>query len=247
VVFLDSWRAALHEELRTNTSRQLSKCLPKLSESVPADFPDMAVVQLYLAPRTTDYTTHPALFVPVHGIDFASLALFCERNFVWADAGGILRWFVSYVFPGHAVRQLVKAAAAMDSGLVSDCSIFGSAVLENQYPGSHLPKIRVTLKVRPTIDQILAAIQGEHDTPMTMAGVHDWVDRFYVRAMLPLVLVMHVLPQCVAEFRSRKKGPYFCPARCWLPHMFPHRCTSGTSGCSCSGLLGAFCLPFFCC
>ena len=95
----------------------------------------------------------------------------------------------------------------MDSGLVPDCSIFGSAVLENWYPGSCLPEIRITLKVRPMINEILATIQGEHDTTMTMAGVHDWVDDgFYVRAMLPLMLVMHVLPQCVAEFRSCKKG-----------------------------------------
>jgi Holliday junction resolvase YEN1 len=207
VVFLASWRVALCEELRTNTSRRLSKCLPKLANSVPVDFPDLAIVQLYLAPRTTVYVIPPAVFVPAHGVDFASLAQFCERNFVWANAGGILRWFASYVFPGHAVRQLVKAAAGMDSGLVPDCSIFGSAVLENQYPGSRLPEIRITLKVRPTIDEILAAIWGEHDTTTTMAGVRDWVDNgFYVRATLPLTLVMHVLPQCVAEFRSRKKG-----------------------------------------
>ena len=88
-----------------------------------------------------------------------------------------------------------------------DCSIFGSAVLENQYPGSCLPEICVALNIRPTIDQILAAIWGEHDMTMTMASVRDWVeDRFYVHAMLPLMLIMHVLPQCVVEFRSCKKG-----------------------------------------
>ena len=55
-----------------------------------ADFPDLAVVQLYLAPCTTNYTTPPAAFVPVHSVDSVSLALFCEQNFVWADASGIL-------------------------------------------------------------------------------------------------------------------------------------------------------------
>ena len=47
-------------------------------------------MQLYLAPCTTDYTNPPAVFVPVHGVDFVLLAQFCEQNFVWADAGGIL-------------------------------------------------------------------------------------------------------------------------------------------------------------
>jgi len=93
MAFLALWCKALCEKLRTNASRQLSKCLPKLANSVPTDFPDMAVVWLYLAPCMTDYMTHPAAFVPVHGVDFVSLALFCEWNFVWADAGGILQWF----------------------------------------------------------------------------------------------------------------------------------------------------------
>jgi hypothetical protein len=88
--FLASWRTALCEELHTNTSCQLSKCLPKLSSLISTDFPDMAVVQLYLVPCTTDYTTTPAAFVPAYGIDFVSLALFCKQNFVWADAGGVL-------------------------------------------------------------------------------------------------------------------------------------------------------------
>ena len=95
----------------------------------------------------------------------------------------------------------------IDSGLVPDCSIFGSAVLKNQYPGSCLPEICVALNIRPVINQILAAIRGGHVTTTMMAGVCDWVeDRFYVHATLPLMLIMHVLPQCVAEFRSRKKG-----------------------------------------
>ena len=133
-------------------------------------------MQLYLAPHTTNYTTPPAAFVPVHSVDFASLALFCEQNFVWADASGILQWFASYVFSEHVVHQLVKAAAAMDSGLVPDCSIFGSAVLKNQYPGLHLPEICIALNIRPMIDQILAAIWGEHGTTTTMASVRDWVE-----------------------------------------------------------------------
>ncbi|KAF8239773.1 hypothetical protein L208DRAFT_1020706, partial [Tricholoma matsutake] len=113
--FLISWREALCKELQTNTLRQLSKSLPTLTSSVPADFPDMTVLQLYLAPCTTDYVTHPAVFVPMHGVDFVLLVLFCEQNFVWADARGILRFFASYVFPGHAVHQLIKSAMVMDS------------------------------------------------------------------------------------------------------------------------------------
>jgi hypothetical protein len=117
--------------LQGAANEQLLKCLPKLANLVPADFPDMDILQLYLAPCTTDYTTHPAVFGPVCGVDFVSLALFCEWNFAWADAGGILRYLTSYVFPGHAVRQLMKAAVAMDSGLVPDHSIFSYAVCEN--------------------------------------------------------------------------------------------------------------------
>jgi hypothetical protein len=209
MAFLDAWHAALCEELRTNTSGQLLKCLPKLASLVPMDFPDMAVLQLYLAPCMTDYMTHPAVFVPVCRVDFVLLMLFCEWNFQWADAGAILRYFASYVFPGHAVRQLIKAAMAMDSGLVPDSSIFSYAVCENQYDDAQLPEIHVTLKVKLTIYEILAAIQGKYDTLKTMAKVHEWVeDGFHVCATLPLVLIEHVLPQCVEEFRSRKKGRF---------------------------------------
>jgi hypothetical protein len=90
----------------------------------------------------------------------------------------------------------------MDAGLVPDCSIFGSAVRENTYHGSRLPEIHVNLKVKPAIYEILAVIRGKCD-----ADIHEWVkDDFRVRATLPLVLVAHVLPQCIAEFRSCKKG-----------------------------------------
>ena len=90
MAFLASWCAALCEELRTNTLRQLSKCLPKLANSVPVDFPDLAILQLYLAPCTTVHVIPAAALVPASDVDFASLALFCEWNFVWADAGSIL-------------------------------------------------------------------------------------------------------------------------------------------------------------
>jgi hypothetical protein len=129
--FLRSWREALCEELRTNHAGQLLKRLTKVADLIPADFPDINILYLYLAPRTTDYSTHPFVLIPGHGVDWPSLALFCERSFTWADAGGILRYFVSYVFPGHAVWQLVMAAAAVDSGLEPDCFIFGDPVLKH--------------------------------------------------------------------------------------------------------------------
>ena len=76
--FLASWHVALCKELRTNASHRLLKCLPKLANLVPVDFPDLAIVQLYLASCTTVYVIPPAVFVPVHSIDFVLLARFCE-------------------------------------------------------------------------------------------------------------------------------------------------------------------------
>lgn len=99
-VFLRSWQEALCEELCINRVGQLLKHLTKVASLIPADFPDINILNLYLTPHTTDYATHPFVLIPGQGVDWPSLALFCEQSFTWADASGILRYFTYTSFLG---------------------------------------------------------------------------------------------------------------------------------------------------
>ena len=51
--FLAAWRRGVASELRTNCSGMLDKCRPRLAQSIPSDFPDINVINLYLTPITS--------------------------------------------------------------------------------------------------------------------------------------------------------------------------------------------------
>jgi holliday junction resolvase YEN1 len=117
--FLATWRATLVEELRTNRSGFLHKCLPVIAKAVPLDFPDLHIINLYLSPLTSQSRLHQGAvaIIAQQGPDLVRLARFVEDHFTWGDLAGILKRFSTCVFPGLALQELLAAAHDMDLGL----------------------------------------------------------------------------------------------------------------------------------
>ncbi|GLB44091.1 putative 5'-3' exodeoxyribonuclease activity [Lyophyllum shimeji] len=151
--FLAGWRLAVVDELRTNASGHLKHRLPHVAEAVPLDFPNIAIINLYLHPRTSehaDLTELPSL-VREQGPDLVRLTRFAETHFLWGDPEGIYRAFATKIFPGLAMRQLISAALCADLGLAPRaCPMIGTMVSlrrESQSSEPHVPEVRVNLSI----------------------------------------------------------------------------------------------------
>ena len=97
--FLALWRKTLIHELQTNQSGFLHKCLPVLAASMPLDFPDLNLINLYLNPVTSrlERCKETVATIAEQSPDLVRLAQFVEEHFVWGDLAGILKRFSTCV------------------------------------------------------------------------------------------------------------------------------------------------------
>jgi hypothetical protein len=79
IIFLDSWRELLRTELQTNASGYLPHQCKQLATSIPVDFPDLKVINLYLHPIVTEHA--PATRMILHPPRLDILARFAEDHF----------------------------------------------------------------------------------------------------------------------------------------------------------------------
>jgi hypothetical protein len=203
--FLVVWRKTLIHELQTNQSGSLHKRLPVLAASVPLDFPDLNLVNLYLNPVTSEHEQHKGAvaIIAEQGPDLVCLAQFVEEHFVWGDFAGILKRFSSCVFPGLALRELLSAARDIDCGIrPKPLSMIGK--IHGQRKPSKASAHR-TLEVRAslvvscrTIDAIRDGLVGKWDNPLITSPivVSKWLDNDLPRLRLWIPLAIHsfVLP-----------------------------------------------------
>lgn len=202
--FLAEWRLKLITELRTNASGCLKHKFPSLANSVPFDFPELATINLYLHPSTSEHDNvqHPSL-VPIQGLDLARLSRFTESHFIWGEPAGIFRHFATSVFPGLAMRQLMSAAISSDLGLSHrPCSILDTVInlrRESQSSEPHVPEVRVNLIIST---QILNAIFDGRRT----GAVVDRADLPRCRAWLPVAVIELVQPELLMAYAHRNTG-----------------------------------------
>ncbi|KAJ7875906.1 PIN domain-like protein [Mycena olivaceomarginata] len=207
MVFLAAWRESLRSELQTNASGCLPHRCKRLAASIPADFPDLEVINLYLHPIVVEHTSTRPLILRPPRLDV--LARFAEDHFGWGDSVGILAHFADHLFAGLVVRDLVQRALAMDDLLppLAVPSIIDSIVRERHHKSTgFLAELRLMLDLDPTI--LISALQsiiGRRDPVQgAEAAVAVWLatDLPKVRVWVPKSMVEYVYPEIVLVYIS---------------------------------------------
>ncbi|KAJ7887588.1 PIN domain-like protein [Mycena olivaceomarginata] len=196
MVFLAAWRESLRSELQTNASGCLPHRCKRLAASIPADFPDLEVINLYLHPIVVEHTSTRPLILRPPRLDV--LARFAEDHFGWGDSVGILAHFADHLFAGLVVRDLVQRALAMDDLL--------PPLARHHKSTGFLAELRLMLDLDPTI--LISALQsiiGRRDPVQgAEAAVAAWLatDLPKVRVWVPKSMVEYVYPEIVLVYIS---------------------------------------------
>ncbi|KAJ6464171.1 PIN domain-like protein [Mycena vitilis] len=206
VLFLATWRHALRTELETNISGHLPHQCKQLAANIPADFPDLDVINLYRHPVVSKTIAPPLAFCPPR-LDI--LARFAEDHFGWGNSLGILTHFADQLFAGLVIRELAYSALASD-GLIAALpppSLIKSIVGQRQHKSTgHLAELRLTLDLDPTVlTSALQAITGRHDPAQgVQAAIAAWLakDLPKVRVWVPRAMVEYVYPGMVLDYVS---------------------------------------------
>ncbi|KAJ7462921.1 PIN domain-like protein [Mycena latifolia] len=181
LVFLETWRDSLRAELQTNTSGYLPHKCKQLAVSIPTDFPDLDVINLYRHPIVSHQAATRSLVFPPR-LDI--LTRFAEDHFGWGDHVGILSHFADQLFAGLVIRELTERALALDALLPPQHSpSIIKCIVGNRHHKStgHLAELRLVLNVDPTIlTSALQAITGRRDPLQgTQAAVAAWITELF--------------------------------------------------------------------
>ncbi|KAJ7812941.1 hypothetical protein B0H14DRAFT_3751753 [Mycena olivaceomarginata] len=162
---------------------------PQLAENIPADFPDLAVMDLYRSPVISELEVGRSLDFHPPRLDI--LARFAEDHFGWGDSVGILTHFADQLFAGLVVRELVLRASAADDlvTLTRSPSLIKSIVGERRHKTTgHLAELRLMLNLDPDIlKSALQAITGR------------------LRVWVPQSMVEHIYPHIILDYISKSK------------------------------------------
>ncbi|KAJ7469079.1 PIN domain-like protein [Mycena latifolia] len=209
MVFLETWRDSLRAELQTNTSGYLPHKCKQLAVSIPTDFPDLDVINLYRHPIVSHQAATRSLVFHPPRLDI--LARFAEDHFGWGDHVGILSHFADQLFAGLVIRELTERALALDALLPPQHSpSIIKCIVGNRHHKStgHLAELRLVLNVDPTIlTSALQAITGRRNPLQgTQAAVAAWITTTLpkVRVWVPRSMVEHVYPAMVLDYICAK-------------------------------------------
>lgn len=107
--FLVGWRARVNLELQTNSRDMLSKALPRFS--LPADFPDINVLQAYIKPIRSEGGDGGRPLRHKDTLSIPKLVAFCEAKFEdWGSSSAVLKRFLKLI-QGPAIMQVLRGAA----------------------------------------------------------------------------------------------------------------------------------------
>ncbi|KAJ6533689.1 PIN domain-like protein [Mycena capillaripes] len=202
---LEAWREALRTELRTNSSGLLPHRRLQLANNIPADFPNPAIINLYLHPIVSEPSVASDLVFRSPRLDI--LARFAEDNFQWGDSIGILDHFADHLFAGFIIRELVHRASVTDGTVASSPlpSVIKHIVGERRHKSTgYLAELRLTLSLDPAIfTTALQAIDGRRNPPEgAQTAVATWIKEKLpkVRAWVPKSMMGHVFPTMVLNY-----------------------------------------------
>jgi hypothetical protein len=201
------WRNELRDELRTNDSGHLPSCQPALSKSIPSDFPQLKIINLYRNPLSSK--TDPADLLGCSP-NPSLLANFAEENFCWGSSHGILSHFETTIFPALALDDICRIARETDLGLAKRPCQFIGEVLKRRVPLKardcpRHPEVRLSLIVPDAlVDSIIRSLLGKLNDGETEGKVNEW--RLSVlprmRVWLPVAMIEATFPNLVVAGKS---------------------------------------------
>lgn len=119
--WLDGWREDVKQELRTNSRGFLKTKKKALADSIPDNFPDLHILNLYANPivssPSSDFSsrsTPSPEFSWCKDPDLASLASLCEAKFEWGTKREIVKRFRDLLWKGVTLRALRRANLEVD-------------------------------------------------------------------------------------------------------------------------------------
>ncbi|KAF8317915.1 hypothetical protein DL93DRAFT_2076435 [Clavulina sp. PMI_390] len=121
--YLVQWRAALREELKTNSHGFMRAKQARLANAIPETFPNIKVLRAYVQPVTSrseavaagrDPSPPVVLWKNEHSL--AALAKFCEEKFEWGTMKIIPKRFRNLLWHGSVIRILRRAILDRDRG-----------------------------------------------------------------------------------------------------------------------------------
>jgi len=205
--FLEVWRNELRDELRTNDSSHLPSRQPALSTSIPSDFPQLKIINLYRNPLSSK--TNPTNLLG-HSPDPILLANFAEENFCWGSSYGILTHFETTIFPALALDDICRIARETDLGLAKRPCQFIGEVLKCWVPLKawdcpRHPEVRLSLIVPDAlVDSIVGSLLGKLNDGETEGKVNEW--RLSVlrrlRVWLPVAMIEAMFPDLIMAGKS---------------------------------------------
>ncbi|EDR02503.1 uncharacterized protein LACBIDRAFT_309403 [Laccaria bicolor S238N-H82] len=213
--FLEVWRNELREELRTNDSGHLPSCQPALSNSVPSDFPQLKVINLYRNPLSSKTNPTDLLGCSPNPI---LLAIFSEENFCWGSTHGILSHFETTIFPGLALDDICRIARETDLGLAKRPCQFIGEVLQRRVPLKardcpRHPEVKLSLIVSDAlVDSIIGSLLGKLNDGETEGRVNEWQLSVFprMRVWLPIAMIHATFPELIVAAGKKKATRCAC-------------------------------------
>lgn len=106
--YLIGWRKALQAFLRSNPTQSLASRHAALADSFPVNFPNPAIVKLFIQPITSSLSQIHKLDLTCTLPDVAAIARQCELHFQWGTPQGILQIFERDILPAVLLHSLVN-------------------------------------------------------------------------------------------------------------------------------------------
>lgn len=201
---LDSWRDTLRTELKMNTRGLLNRSYHNLANTLPDTFPDLAILQLYLNPVTTErQTPMPPAISWIGPPDFAEIATRCEQYFHWGSRALSMKRFEDILWSGASVSLLLASRHNVPLPIpITDLvtRLHGLRQLERH---DNLLEYRAEIASTALASLVRAGVQGQMGTPLEWDDILTSKARITTRVWLPGQLVRLDLPTLVQDFASK--------------------------------------------
>ncbi|KAK0492214.1 hypothetical protein EDD18DRAFT_1108972 [Armillaria luteobubalina] len=205
-----AWRRDLCDVLEKGVD-PLNSRHRSLVSHIPLDFPNATVVSQYLRPLTSQSKGGRRMPVmPLPSLpDIPKLAKLCGELFTWGDSQDIINKFGDHVFPGLAVRELLRAwykrrgvEPHIERTFTPQAIINQACSLRSNQQWRSSSELYVSLTITPQIiHQITSSVAGSYNVVTPEPTVNQWT----VRAWLPRVLTLHALPNFLDNSQLQKR------------------------------------------
>ncbi|KAG6919722.1 hypothetical protein DXG01_001556 [Tephrocybe rancida] len=196
--FLRGWRKDIAAEV---ISSPLLQAQPNVAHALEkSNFPDFKALNHYLRSSTSE---RRGAYPPISfdDPDLPGLAKFASQQFTWgATAVQLIDKFSKTIFPGMAVRELMKAAISLDrdpTKRLSTSQLLSTATVVASRTGGHFPETKMELEVTSDVLHRTCTDTKRRYTE----GLDKFATSRIVRGWVPSAMIIHVLPETLGGSR----------------------------------------------